>query len=68
MARVKDLALFTGERIYEGQIGRRRHRRSIAQARSGMEPDDPLCLCNALKEKDGEGSGQVPFLLAEPPR
>jgi hypothetical protein len=30
-----------------------------------MEPDDLLCSRNARPPKDEEGSGQVPFLLAE---
>jgi hypothetical protein len=30
-----------------------------------MEPDDLLCSRNARPQKDEEGSGQVPLLLAE---
>jgi hypothetical protein len=30
-----------------------------------MELDDLPCSRNARPQKDGEGSGQVPFLLAE---
>ncbi len=31
----------------------------------GMEPDDLLCSRNARPQKEWEGGGQVPFLLAE---
>ena len=37
----------------------------VKKGKEGMEPDDLLCSRNARPEKDKEGSGQVPFLLAE---
>jgi len=50
-----------------GGLGRRGdlHARGTEE---GMEPDDLLCSRNARPQKGWRGSGQVPFLLAEPPR